>query len=30
MSNKEYLKMYGFLGIGQFGGNITRKFEEAL
>lgn len=29
MSNKEYLKMYGFLGIGQFGGNITRKFEEA-
>ena len=29
MNNKEYLKMYGFLGIGQFGGNITRKFEEA-
>ena len=21
--------MYGFLGIGQFGGNITRRFEEA-
>ncbi|MDE7309326.1 MAG: hypothetical protein K2N61_11830 [Lachnospiraceae bacterium] len=26
---KEYKKQYGFLGIGQFGGNITRKFEEA-
>lgn len=29
MNKKEYLTMYGFLGIGQFGGNITRKFEEA-
>lgn len=26
--NKEYLKLYGFLGIGQFGSNVTKKFEE--
>ena len=24
-----HLKNYGFLGIGAFGGNITRQFEEA-
>lgn len=29
MYRKEYIQFYGFLGIGQFGGNITRKFEEA-
>lgn len=29
MYRKEYIKFYGFLGIGQFGGNLTRKFEEA-
>ena len=29
MYRKEYIKFYGFLGIGQFGGNITKKFEEA-
>lgn len=29
MYRKEYIKFYGFLGIGQFGGNVTRKFEEA-
>lgn len=29
MNNKEFMKFYGFLGIGQFGGNITKKFEEA-
>lgn len=29
MYRKEYLKFYGFLGIGQFGGNLIRKFEEA-
>lgn len=29
MNKKEYKKQYGFLEIGQFGGNITRKFEEA-
>lgn len=28
MNKKEYLKLYGFLGIGQAGGNLTRKFEE--
>lgn len=28
MYRKEYIKFYGFLGIGQFGGNVTRKFEE--
>ena len=29
MNKKEYLKLYGFLGIGQAGGNLTRKFEES-
>lgn len=29
MYKKEYKEQYGFLGIGQFGGNITKKFEEA-
>lgn len=29
MYRKEYIKFYGFLGIGQFGGNLTKKFEEA-
>lgn len=29
MYKKEYITFYGFLGIGQFGGNITKKFEEA-
>lgn len=29
MYRKEYVKFYGFLGIGQFGGNITKRFEEA-
>lgn len=29
MSKKEHVESYGFLGIGQFGGNVTRKFEEA-
>lgn len=29
MYKKEYITFYGFLGIGQFGGNLTRKFEEA-
>lgn len=29
MYRKEYIKFYGFLGIGQFGGNVTKKFEEA-
>lgn len=29
MYRKEYITFYGFLGIGQFGGNITKKFEEA-
>ena len=29
MYRKEYINFYGFLGIGQFGGNVTRKFEEA-
>lgn len=28
MYRKEYIKFYGFLGIGQFGGNVTKKFEE--
>lgn len=28
MYKKEYLLLYGFLGIGQFGLNITKKFEE--
>ncbi|GFI16239.1 hypothetical protein IMSAGC009_01403 [Lachnospiraceae bacterium] len=28
MYKKEYMTFYGFLGIGQFGGNITRKFED--
>lgn len=29
MYKKEYMTFYGFLGIGQFGGNVTKKFEEA-
>lgn len=29
MYKKEHIQFYGFLGIGQFGGNVTRKFEEA-
>jgi len=29
MYKKEYITFYGFLGIGQFGGNVTKKFEEA-
>lgn len=29
MYKKEYITFYGFLGIGQAGGNITKKFEEA-
>lgn len=29
MYRKDYITFYGFLGIGQFGGNLTRKFEEA-
>ena len=29
MNKKEYKSQYGFLGIGQFGGNIARKFAEA-
>lgn len=29
MYKREHTKYYGFLGIGQFGGNVTRKFEEA-
>lgn len=28
MYKKEFINCYGFLGIGQFGGNVTRKFEE--
>ena len=28
MYKKEHISFYGFLGIGQFGGNVTRKFEE--
>lgn len=28
MYKKEYFSFYGFLGIGQFGGNVTKKFEE--
>ena len=26
--NNEYMKSYGFLGIGQFGSNVTKKFEN--
>lgn len=26
--NNEYMKSYGFLGIGQFGSNVTKKFEH--
>jgi hypothetical protein len=29
MKNNEFKKSYGFLGIGAFGGNITRAFELA-
>lgn len=29
MYRKEYITFYGFLGIGQFGMNVTKKFEEA-
>lgn len=28
MYKKEYMQYYGFLGIGQFGGNLLKKFEE--
>ncbi len=28
MYKKEYMQFYGFLGIGQFGGNLLKKFEE--
>lgn len=28
MYRKEYIKFYGFLGLGQFGANVTKKFEE--
>ena len=28
MIKKEYMVYYGFIGIGQFGGNVTKKFEE--
>lgn len=27
MTNKDFMKHYGFLGLGAFGGNITRQFE---
>lgn len=26
--NNDYMKSYGFLGIGQFGTNVTKRFEE--
>ena len=29
MYKKDYIQFYGFLAIGQFGGNVTKKFEEA-
>lgn len=29
MYRKEYINFYGFLGLGQFGVNVTKKFEEA-
>lgn len=29
MYKKEHMKFYGFLGIGQFGGNVTKNYEEA-
>lgn len=29
MYKKDHIQFYGFLGIGQFGGNVTKKFEEA-
>ena len=29
MNNNEFMKNYGFLGIGAFGGNATRAFEAA-
>lgn len=29
MNKRDYVDSYGFLGIGQFGGNLTKKFEEA-
>jgi len=29
MYKKNHIQFYGFLGIGQFGGNVTKKFEEA-
>jgi len=29
MTSNEFQKAYGFLGIGQFGANITRQFETA-
>ena len=29
MNNNDFMKSYGFLGIGAFGGNATRPFESA-
>ena len=29
MNNNDFVKSYGFLGIGAFGGNATRAFETA-
>ena len=29
MNNNDFMKSYGFLGIGAFGGNATRPFEAA-
>lgn len=28
MYKRDHVQFYGFLGIGQFGGNVTKKFEE--
>ena len=28
MYKKEYLSLYGFLSLGQAGGNLTKRFEE--
>lgn len=28
MNKREHLKFYGFLGLGQAGGNLTQKFED--
>lgn len=29
MYKKEYLSLYGFLSLGQAGGNLTKRFEES-